>query len=86
MQVLVPIGSSGMQHALISTQASPAGQLALVAQAAPGMGHVGSSWTHTRLPSALRVQRQEAPQATAVGPQYDTLVAGQVLEGKHEPA
>ena len=78
-----------VQHEPVSTQASPAGQLALLVQGVMSQsGPVGV--TQTTLPSVLRVQRQSVPPDAAhglgMGVQDPVCVAGQMLTGKQAPA
>jgi hypothetical protein len=76
------------QQMLMSTQASPAGQVALLAQGVT-LRQLKLA-TQTTLPSVLRLQVQlfggpDALQTVEEGPQLLVVVAAQVLLGKHEP-
>jgi hypothetical protein len=87
-QVLVP-GSP--QHPLVSTQAEPGGQAALVVQgvAVPlgGAQKDPAMSTHTILPSLLWLHQQLDPHGVPnIAGQNTVNVAGQVLLGKQVPA
>jgi hypothetical protein len=83
--------SAAQPHTLVSMQADPGGQVALVVQgvAVPtgGAQKDPARSTHTILPSLLWLHQQPGPHEVpdTIG-QNTVNVAGQVLLGKQEPA
>jgi hypothetical protein len=87
-QVLMP---GAPQHPLVSTQAEPGGQIALVVHgvAVPlgGAQKDTARSTHTMLPSLLWLHEQLDPHGVPnIAGQNTVNVAGQVLLGKQVPA
>jgi hypothetical protein len=75
------------QHEPVSTQAWPAGHVALLVQGVKVAQLNPLAETQTTLPSVLRSQPQLGPHATAEPPGHNCVVlAGQMLTGKQEPA
>jgi hypothetical protein len=88
MQVLVPGGRESPQHPLMSTQASPDTQFALVWHGAGGVTQNVSCTAQKVLPSVLVTHSQGVVSVwwhTMFGAPHRSAFAGQMLRGKQVP-